>query len=592
MAPAVDAMLITRPPLFCRIMSFVAARVMRNAPRRLTSMTRSQSSSFMRTRRPSRMTPALLTRMSTRPNRCLAASTNRSASSRITASATTPRTAPPRASSSLAERWSRSASRPETTTAAPSSASNVAIARPMPRLPPVTIATRPSRGPFWAQHRGAGAAGPGPPPGDAPPGAAGGPFLHTPPPPWAPAPPAPPRPPRPPPATLIGSPRPAGPQPRDVLRLAPPHSPAPLDHGERLPEARRVLDRESPNAVDDAPEESRQDASRPYLDEGRGALGREAQDTIRPPDPARELLEEEGPDLRPGSGHARVDVADHGDRRVGDRDPVELAGELDGGRRHEGAVEGRAHRKQDTLLAAPVAGERGRALHRRPMARDDDLLGRVHVRDADDLTLRRVHAHPLDLAQVEPHDRRHRARPHRHGILHQRAALAHDAYRIGEPQGAGHDERRVFPETVARGERGLEAAFGARGGRRDRRREDRGLGVGGQREVRLRTLEHEPRQVEAERLVRLLEHRLRARGRRVEPLAHPDRLRALAGEEKRDRGHRWSGLREAARLGGWPEKGATRLRPSITIGSGRRPRQSLLRRRRGAQGPPASRVRL
>src|SRR3989454_333413 len=458
MAPAVDAMLITRPPLFCRIMSFVAARVMRNAPRRLTSMTRSQSSSFMRTRRPSRMTPALLTRMSTRPNRCLAASTNRSASSRITASATTPRTAPPRASSSLAERWSRSASRPETTTAAPSSASNVAIARPMPRLPPVTIATRPSRGPFYTAS----------------------PRLRL--------------------RLAL--------RPRDVLRLAPPRSPAPLDHGERLPEARRVLDRESPNAVDDAPEESRQDASRPYLDEDRGALGREAQDTIGPPDRAR------------------------------------------------------------------------------------DLLGRVHVRDADDLPLRRVPAHPLDLAQVEPHDRRHRARPHRHGILHQRAALAHDAYRIGEPQGAGHDERRVFPETVARGERGLEAAFGARGGGRDRRREDRGLGVGGQREVRLRTLEHEPRQVEAERLVRLLEHRLRARGRRVEPLAHPDRLRALAGEEKRDRGHRWSGLREAARLSGWPEKGATRLRPSITIGSGRRPRQSLLRRRRGARGPPASRVRL
>src|SRR5439155_1310266 len=291
----------------------------------------------------------------TRPNRCLAASTNRSASPRITASATTPRTAPPRASSSLAERWSRSASRPETTTAAPSSASNVAIARPMPRLPPVTIATRPSRGPFFTDS----------------------PRLRL--------------------RLAL--------RPRDVLRLAPPRSPAPLDHGERLPEARRVLDRESPNAVDDAPEESRQDASRPYLDEGRGALGREAQDTIGPP----------------------------------------------------------------------------------------------------------------DLAQVEPHDRRHRARPHRHGILHQRAALAHDAYRIGEPQGAGHDERRVFPETVARGERGLEAAFGAGGGRRDRRREDRGLGVGGQREVRLRTLEHEPRQVEAERLVRLLEDRLRARGCRVEP---------------------------------------------------------------------------
>src|SRR3989442_15809963 len=139
---------------------------------------------------------------------------------------------------------------------------------------------------------------------------------------------------------------------------------------------------------------------------------------------------------------------------------------------------------------------------------------------------------------------------------------------------------------------GVEVVVGGGGVRSVRVREYLVLGVGGQLEDRLRTLEHEPRQVEAERLVRLLEPRLRARGRRVEPLAHPDRLRALAGEEKRDRGHRWSGLREAARLSGWPEKGATRLRPSITIGSGRRPRQSLLRRRRGAQGPPASRVRL
>src|SRR5213078_3190799 len=190
MAPGVDPMLITRPPLFCRIISFVAARVRRNAPRRLTSMTWSQSSSFMRTRRPSRMTPALLTRMSTRPNRCLAASTNRSASSRITASATTPRTAPPCASSSFAERWSRSASRPETTTAAPSSASNAAIARPMPRPPPVTIATRPSRAPF-----------------------------------------------------VIGSPR---------LRLSParPRSRARLDRRERLLEPCRVFDREPPGAVD------------------------------------------------------------------------------------------------------------------------------------------------------------------------------------------------------------------------------------------------------------------------------------------------------------------------------------------------------
>src|SRR3989304_1208473 len=44
MTPAVDVMLTIRPPLFCRTMAFVTARVMRNAPRRVTSITRAQSS--------------------------------------------------------------------------------------------------------------------------------------------------------------------------------------------------------------------------------------------------------------------------------------------------------------------------------------------------------------------------------------------------------------------------------------------------------------------------------------------------------------------------------------------------------------------
>src|SRR5213592_3631184 len=314
MAPDVDAMLMTRPPPFCRIMSFVAARVMRNAPRRLTSMTWSQSSSFMRTRRPSRMTPALLTRMSTRPNRCLAASTRRSASSRLAASAATPRTAPPCASSSFAERWSRSASRPETTTAAPSSASNAAIARPMPRPPPVTIATRPSRAPF-----------------------------------------------------VIGSPR---------LRLSParPRSRARLDRRERLLEPRRVFDREPPGAVDGALEEPGQHAPWPDLDEGRGALGRDAPHAVGPADRARHLPEEEGLDLRRGASHARVGVAHDGDRGIGDRDRAELAREPLGGRRHERAVERRAHREHDALLPTPGGGEREGALHRGAVPRDDDLL--------------------------------------------------------------------------------------------------------------------------------------------------------------------------------------------------------------------------
>src|SRR6185436_15681256 len=46
------------------------------------------------------------------------------------------------------------ASRPPITTAAPSLASNAAVALPMPRVPPVTIATRPSSSMALASERG------------------------------------------------------------------------------------------------------------------------------------------------------------------------------------------------------------------------------------------------------------------------------------------------------------------------------------------------------------------------------------------------------------------------------------------------------
>src|SRR5205823_5266084 len=132
-------------------------------------------------------------------------------------------------------------------------------------------------------------------------------------------------------------------------------------------ESRRVLARESTDAVDDPPEEPGQDASRPHLDEGRSALGGEAADTVGPPDGARDLLEEEGLDLRRGAGHTRVDVAHHREHRIGDRDPVELAGEPRGGGRHEGAVgagRGGAGRRQRGAGAAgrgggPRGGGRG-----------------------------------------------------------------------------------------------------------------------------------------------------------------------------------------------------------------------------------------
>src|SRR5207249_3856019 len=176
---------------------------------------------------------------------------------------------------------------------------------------------------------------------------------------------------------------------------------------------------------------------------------------------------------------------------------------------------------------------------------------RVHVRDLDHLALGRVGAHLLDCGELDAHDGRHRAGADWYRLLHELAALAHDADRVGEAECARDDQGGVLTEAVAGGQRGLETALSARGGRRYRGGQDRGLGVGRQRQVGLGPLEHQPSEVEAERVVGFLKDRLGAGRALVETLAHADRLRALTGKEKRD-GH-WSGCLEASLDRGWPE---------------------------------------
>src|SRR5580700_8619907 len=105
--------------------------------------------------------PALLMRMSRRPKRSIVASTIALTSSSWRTSTRTARADPPAASTSAATVWMLPGSfsvplsaLPVITTAAPSRASRSAIARPMPRLDPVTTATRPWSGPsaFIAGH--------------------------------------------------------------------------------------------------------------------------------------------------------------------------------------------------------------------------------------------------------------------------------------------------------------------------------------------------------------------------------------------------------------------------------------------------------
>src|SRR5258705_2765993 len=138
-------MLMILPPPPCAIITFPAACEHRNAPVRFTSITFRQSSTAMVATGATHARPALLTRTSIRPSSACARSTIARTSSALVTSQPNPSARTPSAESSAAVLAQRSASRAQSTRSAPISASAVAICRPSPLPPPVTMATLPRR---------------------------------------------------------------------------------------------------------------------------------------------------------------------------------------------------------------------------------------------------------------------------------------------------------------------------------------------------------------------------------------------------------------------------------------------------------------
>src|SRR5438552_7018282 len=94
--------------------------------------------------------PALLMRMSRRPNFCAAPLTKSRHAASIPTSACVKATLAPVVSSSAATRWPRSPSRSQNATLAPSPTKRLTVASPIPDAPPVTAATLPSSLPMFA----------------------------------------------------------------------------------------------------------------------------------------------------------------------------------------------------------------------------------------------------------------------------------------------------------------------------------------------------------------------------------------------------------------------------------------------------------
>src|SRR5215472_10178909 len=121
---------------------FWVARVMRNAPRRCTPMTVSQSLSVILNSMLSRITPALLTSTPGGPSSATTLSTPAATWSGWLTSAPTAMARPPAAVIASTVPPASASFRSSTATAIPSAARRQEIAAPMPRAPPVTIAIR------------------------------------------------------------------------------------------------------------------------------------------------------------------------------------------------------------------------------------------------------------------------------------------------------------------------------------------------------------------------------------------------------------------------------------------------------------------
>src|SRR6201993_1206562 len=94
--------------------------------------------------------PALLTRISRRPNFCAAPLTKSRHAASVPTSACVKAILAPAVSSSAATRWPRSPSRSQNATLAPSATKRLTVASPIPDAPPVTAATLPSSLPMFA----------------------------------------------------------------------------------------------------------------------------------------------------------------------------------------------------------------------------------------------------------------------------------------------------------------------------------------------------------------------------------------------------------------------------------------------------------
>ena len=117
-------------------------------------------------------------------------------------------------------------------------------------------------------------------------------------------------------------------------------------------------------------------------------------------------------------------------------------------RQHQRAVKRRGNRQHHGALGAARRSLLHRALHRRGMAGNHRLLGRIQIRGRDHLAIRRLAADLRHLRGAQAQDRGHRAFARGHRLLHVLPAAPHQAHGIGKFQRARGHQRGIFAQAV------------------------------------------------------------------------------------------------------------------------------------------------
>ncbi len=142
---------------------------------------------------------------------------------------------------------------------------------------------------------------------------------------------------------------------------------------------------------------------------------------------------------------------------------------------HERGVERAGHLERHDLLRAEILRVPGRRLDPAGRPSDHDLAGSVVVGHPDVVV--GTPACHVDLVVVEAEHGGHRAGLCQTGVVHRRAALAHEPDSVVEAEGAGGGERRVLAEAVAGAEAGCDAETLDRVEHHQARHERRQLGI-------------------------------------------------------------------------------------------------------------------